>query len=196
MTELGQVESRRATHNDQFSLKCPHQLSILIFVMKTLRAKKGSAKLFKATKDKLLTENQIKLFVDFYNIHQTIPGNKIVCNATRKLTTCVGPWKDKKIKEYGGIENLLRNYKRREASPKKKAIVVSISQEQDKVVYDLPVLKYERTVMTNVQLAQETKSACLRPDIYLTNGRHCDGCEYFSLCLSRLKKLPNYAKAA
>ena len=164
--------------------------------MKTLRAKKGSAKSFKAVKGKPLTEDQIKLFIEFYNIHKTIPGNKIVCNATGKLTTCVGPWKDKKIKEYGGIENLLRNYKRREASPKKNLSIVSTSEDQTNVVYDLPVLKYEKIPMTNEQLAQETRSACLRPDIYLSNGRHCDGCEYFSLCLSRLKILPKYAKAA
>ena len=170
---------------------------MIITVMKTLRAKKGSAKSFKAVKGKPLTEDQIKLFIEFYNIHKTIPGNKIVCNATGKLTTCVGPWKDKKIKEYGGIENLLRNYKRREATQKNN--IVSI-KDPEKVVYDLPAFKYEKIIMTDEQrtkfLAQETKSACLRPDIYLSNGRHCDGCEYISMCLSHLKNLPKYAKAA
>jgi hypothetical protein len=167
----------------------------MVSVMKTLRAKKGSAESFKAVKGKPLTEEQIKSFVEFYNAYKTIPGNKIVCNATGKLTTCVGPWKDKKIKEYGGIENLLRNYKRREASPK---IVKTITQKQsqEQVVYDLPVHKYETIPMTDKQLTEETKSACLRPDIYLNNGRHCEGCNYFSLCKSRLKKLPKYAIAA
>jgi len=168
--------------------------------MKKPRAPKGSAKKFKAVKGKLLTEDQIQLFIEFYNAHKTIPGNKIVCNATGNLTTCVGPWKDKKIKEYGGIENLLRNYKRREASPKKKTNITSIHQERETVVYDLPAFKYEKIIMTSEQrvqfLARETKSACLRPDIYLSNGRHCEGCEYVSMCLSRLKKLPSYAKAA
>jgi len=161
--------------------------------MKAPRAKKNSAKAFKAVKGKFLTEEQIKLFVEFYGVHKTIPGNKIVCNATGNLTTCVGPWKDKKIKEYGGIENLLRNYKRREASSKKMIVIIK-QQESERVVYDLPILTYKTVPLTNEQLSRETKSACLRPDIYLTNGRHCDGCEYFNLCVSRLKKLPKYAK--
>jgi hypothetical protein len=161
--------------------------------MKTNRAKKGSAKQFKATEGKQLTEDQIAQFIEFYKVHNTIPGNKIPCNATRKLTTCVGPWKDKKIKEYGGLENLLRNYKRKEASPKKQLLSEVMKEE---VIYELPAFKYQPIPMTSEQLAQESKSACLRPDIFLNNGRHCDGCAYFSLCLSALKKLPKFAKAA
>ena len=165
--------------------------------MKSNRAKKGSAKQFKAVEGKLLSEEQIKQFIEFYSVHKTIPGNKIICNATGKLTTCVGPWKDKKIKEYGGLENLLRNYKRKEASPKKKQAVVKNQEEQEQVVYDLPILKFEPPKpLTSEQLAEESKSVCLRPDIYLTNGKHCDGCAYYSLCMSALKKLPKYAKAA
>lgn len=165
----------------------------MIAVMKTNRAKKNSAKHFKAVAGKRLTEEQIKLFIEFYNVHKTVPGNKIPCNATGKLTTCVGPWKDKKIKEYGGLENLLRNYKRREATPK----IKQQKEQQDEVVYSLPVIKFEAPKpLTPEQLAKETKSACLRPDIYLSNGRHCEGCAYYSLCLSALKKLPKYATAA
>jgi hypothetical protein len=35
-----------------------------------------------------------------------------------KLTTCVGPWRAKKIAEYGSLENLLRNYKCRGVNKK------------------------------------------------------------------------------
>ena len=163
--------------------------------MKTNRAKKGSAKQFKAVAGKLLSEEQIKQFIEFYKVHNTIPGNKLPCNATGKLTTCVGPWKDKKIKEYGGLENLLRNYKRKEASPKKQKQPVAEVQKEE-VIYELPTFKYQPIPMSSEQLAQESRSACLRPDIFLNNGRHCDGCAYFSLCLSALKKLPKFAKAA
>ena len=177
-------------------MTCPDDQQMVIGVMsKQHRAQKGSAKSFKAVEGQLLTEEQIKLFIEFFNKHNTIPGNKIVCNATGKLTTCVGPWKDKKIKEYGGVENLLRNYKRREATPTK---VVTKAQEvaTEEADYKLPILKYETKPLTSEQLTQETKSACIRPDIYLTNGKHCDGCAYYGLCQSHLKKLPKYAKAA
>ena len=167
-------------------------LSKMIAVMKTNRAKKNSAKHFKAVAGKRLTEEQIKLFIEFYNVHKTVPGNKIPCNVTGKLTTCVGPWKDKKIKEYGGLENLLRNYKRREATPK-----VKKEQQQKETSYSLPIMKLRvPKPLTPEQLAKESKSVCLRPDIYLDNGRHCEGCFYYNFCLSGLKKLPKHATAA
>lgn len=162
--------------------------------MKTNRAKKGSAKQFKAVEGRPLTEEQIAQFLEFYKIHNTIPGNKLPCNVTRKLTTCVGPWKDKKIKEYGGLENLLRNYKRKEASPKKQAVQ---HKEQSEVVWEVPVFRLKVPVpMTKEQLAQDSKSICLRPDIFLNNGRHCEGCVYAKICLNSRKKFPAYAKAA
>ena len=44
--------------------------------------------------------------------------------------------------------------------------------------------------LTNTEIKETTASQCLRPDIFLTNGRHCDGCEYISLCINKLKNLP------
>ena len=29
---------------------------------------------------------------------------------------------------------------------------------------------------------------CLRPDIFLDNGRHCDGCPLFDNCICHIKK--------
>lgn len=33
-----------------------------------------------------------------------------------------------------------------------------------------------------------TQNACIRPDIYLDNGRDCDGCPYFNDCSCEIKK--------
>ena len=48
--------------------------------------------------------------------------------------------------------------------------------------------------LTNKELAETTKSQCLRPDIFLTNGRHCEGCQYIELCNNRIKILPSHSK--
>jgi len=167
---------------------------VIAVMSKQIRAKKGSSKTFKAVEGKQLTEEQISQFIEFFNKYNTIPGNKIVCVATGKLTTCVGPWKDKKIKEYGGVENLLRKYKRKEASVKERvAKIVEAKRE----IFDLPKMSFAKPQpLTAEQLAQDSKSLCLRPDIYLTNGRHCDGCGYFSICLNKRKSLPTYLKKA
>lgn len=34
-----------------------------------------------------------------------------------------------------------------------------------------------------------TENACIRPDIYLDNGRDCEGCPYINDCSCRLKKV-------
>jgi len=166
---------------------------MIIGVMSKLnRAKKNSSKQFKAVEGKQLSEEQIKLFIEFFNKHNTIPGNKIVCTTTGKLTTCVGPWKDKKIKEYGGVENLLRNYKRREAVVKDNVIKF---QEQER--FDLPKIDFAKPQpLTIEQLAETSKANCLRPDIFLNNGRHCEGCPHFAICLNNIKNLPNYLRKA
>jgi hypothetical protein len=34
-----------------------------------------------------------------------------------------------------------------------------------------------------------TEHACIRPDIYLDNGRNCEGCPYFISCACDIKRL-------
>ena len=72
------------------------------------RAKKGQRFKIKAEP---LTEELVQYFVKYYEENGSFPGSKIPCSVTGKLTTCVGPWMRKKIKEYGSAEKLLRGYK-------------------------------------------------------------------------------------
>lgn len=46
--------------------------------------------------------------------------------------------------------------------------------------------------LTDSELSIVSETTCLRPDIFLNNGRHCDGCKYFKVCRSRLKTLPKH----
>lgn len=153
-----------------------------------------------------LTEEQIREFVSYYNKHKSFPGSKIPCTITGKLTTCVGPWMVKKIKEFGSAENLLRNYKCRGAlkterqiikpvstKSKRKNKVKELKDEQKK--WDIPKVNFEAPrPLTAKELTQTTESQCLRPDIFISNGRHCEGCEFYDLCVNRLKCLPAWNK--
>jgi len=152
---------------------------------------------------KPLNEEQIKLFVKHYNKHGSFPGSKIPCSSTGKLTTCIGPWMKKKIKEFGGPENLLRNYKCRGALKIARQIIKPVSAKRKnrklKEIKDenqnwvLPKINFEPPRPLNPSdIADLTGSQCMRPDIYLSNGRHCDGCEYFDLCKNDLKCLPKH----
>jgi hypothetical protein len=169
--------------------------------VKTTTKKKGK----KSTKIKIeakpLTEEQIQEFVRHYNEHGSFPGSKIPCNMTGKLTTCVGPWMIKKIKEFGGPENLLRKYKCRGALKAKKEALKPKSQNKkrremfkslkdENKNWDIPKMTMEPPKpMTEVDIAECTRTVCFRPDIFLDNDRYCDGCEFYDVCSNAHKGL-------
>ena len=170
-------------------------------ITQTKRKKAAKGKGFKI-KPIPLNEDQIKLFTDHYKKFKRFPGSKIPCTVTGKLTTCVGPWMNKKIKEFGSAENLLRNYvcrgaikdKRIKSLPPKtkrtRKLKELVAKEEGR--YDIPSMD-SFVKPTPYNPARESESVCLRPDIFLSNDRHCDGCHHFKVCRNRLKTLPKHA---
>ena len=169
-------------------------------ITQTKRKKTAKGKGFKI-KPNPLTEDQIKLFVDHYKKFKRFPGSKIPCTVTGKLTTCVGPWMNKKIKEFGSAENLLRNYvcrgaikdKRIKSLPPKtkrtRKLKELVAKEEGR--YDIPSMD-SFVKPTPYNPAKESESICLRPDIYLSNDRHCDGCHHFKICRNSHRTLPKH----
>jgi hypothetical protein len=170
----------------------------MIKTVKKSKAAKGKGFKIKAMP---LSEEQITMFVSHYKQFKSFPGSKIPCTITGKLTTCVGPWMQKKIKEFGSAESLLRNYKCRGAikdqrikakpqkvkrKPKAKELI-----EQEHGRYDIPTMD-SFVKPSPYDPAKESEFVCLRPDIFLSNDRHCDGCHHFKICRSRLKTLPKH----
>lgn len=53
-----------------------------------------------------------------------------------------------------------------------------------------PKTKDNRNVLKTADgIANVTQAACIRPDIYLDNGKHCEGCPYFEYCKSKIRRL-------
>lgn len=165
------------------------------------RATKGKA--FKIPAQPL-DEQMIKHFVDYYKQHKAFPGSKIPCSVSGKLSTCMGPWMKKKIQEFGGPEQLLRNYvcrgalkekkvkliKEKKVSKRKK-ISLEVTGPDEPKRYDIPKMTFaEPRPSTDKELSDISKTICLRPDVFISNGRHCDGCESYKLCQNSLKNLP------
>ena len=148
----------------------------------------------RATEGQLLTEDQIKAFLEHFNKTGSFPGNKIPCSKSGKLTTCVGPWKLKKIKEFGSAEALLRTYTCRGVNKKIKEVKIKgipkAKKEKEEKVYDIPQMKNTvRGPITGKALTEHSKTACMRPDVFLDNGRHCYECPHFEVCSNNLKCL-------
>lgn len=150
-----------------------------------------------------LTEQQIQEFVKYYNKHKSFPGSKIPCSVTGKLTTCIGPWMVKKIKQYGSAEGLLRNYKCRGALKNEREatkVVKKKRKQKTQILKDeqknwvIPKMTFvPPRPLTNSEITQTTETQCLRPDIFLSNDRHCDGCSLYNLCSNSLKNMPKYS---
>jgi len=182
----------------------------MIKTTKRTKAKKGQFDHLKATEGKTLTEEQIRAWVKHYEVHSNFPGFKIPCSKTGKLSTCVGPWKDKKIKEFGSAENLLRNYVSRSALKSvKTAVITPIGSKgkkvrkkkektedqikEEKIRKSIPQLKETvRGPLSGQDLIDCTRNACQRPDIFLDNGRNCNGCDFYEICENSLKNLPDF----
>ena len=159
----------------------------------------------RAVEGQQLTERQIKAFVAQYTERGNVPAHKVVCTATGKLTTAVGPWLRKMVERFGGIENFLRNYKCRGATKKVKPVKVKkvrrfrkskdTTQDENKR-YDIPTYNPNpiKVILGGERLIEDTRAACQRPDIYIHNGRNCSGCGFYEICENGLKCLPKWMK--
>lgn len=151
----------------------------------------------KAIAGKQLTEDQIKVYVDKFNKDGNFPGHKIPCTVTGKLTTAVGPWLRKKVKEFGSAEALLRGYKCRgalksEKPQKVKAISKKGRPRRERIgVKDIPAMPTgTKRPQTAEEFTEASHRECARPDIFLDNGRHCLDCPHYAICENELKNLP------
>lgn len=160
-----------------------------------VKSVKTKNKRFKLTTGPL-TESQIELFLAHYKQHKNFPGSKIACNITGKPVTCTGPWMKKKIEEYGGPENLLRKYRCRGALKKAKQIIKGVKsrkklkqkRKDEDGNYIIPTLPQgSQRPITKAEMTEMSKSICMRPDIFLDNGRHCEGCMHFDICVNSIK---------
>ena len=179
-------------------------------VVKSTAKKKGKAlkgdPTLRAVEGQQLTERQIKAFVAQYNERGNFPAHKIVCTVTGKLSTAVGPWLRKQVAKFGSAENLLRNYKCRNATKKVKPVKVKKvrrfsrkhkdTNEDENKRYDIPTYNPNpiKVILGGERLIEDTRTACQRPDIYIHNGRNCGGCGFYEICENSLKCLPKWMK--
>ncbi len=64
--------------------------------------------------------------------------------------------------------------------------------------YQMPLMKgaARSNLLTNKEgIKLVTENACIRPDIYLDNGRYCDGCFYWKDCECKIKRVTKSYKA-
>lgn len=83
----------------------------------------------------------------------------------------------KKIKNRAKVEKL----------EKRKEVQEYIKQQEGAYIVKPHIRNY--IDLTNAsQVAELTKSSCLRPDIYLNNGKACNGCHIYKLCKCSARK--------
>ncbi|MEI6423823.1 MAG: hypothetical protein WCP55_16525 [Lentisphaerota bacterium] len=141
-----------------------------------------------------------KAWAKFYEEKGKLPAKQIPCSVTGTMITIFGENLARRIQNYGSVENLLMNFVSRAAQPKvpktdkakkpKKLPKSSVEfiEEQGQVRYDLPLFNPDKpTVKIDLVISgdacrKETMDSCFRPDIYLDNGKACNGCRLFENC--------------
>ena len=69
------------------------------------------------------------------------------------------------------------------------------SKKNEEKLWNIPKLNFDPPrPLTNEEIKESSQTQCFRPDVYLSNGRHCEGCEYFELCTNELKCMPKHLK--
>ena len=83
----------------------------------------------------------------------------------------------KKFKNRAKIEKL----------EKRKEVQEYIKQQEGAYIVK-PHIRNYIDLTSPSQVAELTKSSCLRPDIYLNNGKACNGCHIYKLCKCSARK--------
>jgi len=149
----------------------------------------------------VMTRETAQEYAAFYEKNGKLPVKQIPCTVTGTMITIFGDNLKRRIKAYGGVEDLLMNFVCRAASPKKEKKTSSTRDyaqkkaELENIVYDIPKVNLNRpkTVIDLVEnpeaCAKYTADSCYRPDIFLNNGKACNGCQLYKNCAYAGKKL-------
>jgi hypothetical protein len=149
-----------------------------------------------------MTKDQINKEVLYYQNTKKLSTHPfILCSKSGEKTHLFGPNLETRIKRFGSLEKLLtefecrkvRNAGKHQKPPrtKKTRKKTKTSEEVKPTHYNLPRMG-EFLSPPPFDIEKETESRCLRPDIFLSNNRHCDGCVHFKYCRSRVKNLPSH----
>ena len=121
----------------------------------------------------------------------------LYCTVTGEKVMSFGQMLQKKIQKYNGLENLLNTFVSRKAKSLSKPPKITKVKRQKKIkiekideqTYDIPTFRNEPPkVILLSENSEHTKSACLRPDIFLDSGRKCDYCFMNGYCQAPNKK--------
>jgi hypothetical protein len=155
-------------------------------------------------------KNTIADEITLYNKTGKLSSTKITCTKCSGLVTAFGTNLEGKIKKHGGLSNLLETFTCRKctsaskpAKPvkEKKARKVKLHKkinEEGEVVYDIPRMKWSIPKNTFLKdepelIADLTKFSCVAPQLFLNNGKTCDGCTFWSNCQCPIKTANEFA---
>lgn len=136
-------------------------------------------------------------FIAEYNATGKPTSKKIPCSVTGAMVTMFGSNLHNRVKKFGSVEALLDGFVSRNAKPKKvKVVPVARKRKAKKDMKPAaPLVKLvaryqpERMdLMSRDAVRELTSDNCMRPGLFLDNGRKCTGCPYFENCACALKR--------
>jgi len=156
-------------------------------------------------------KNTVADEIELYNKTGKLSSPKIACSKCQGLVTAFGSNLEGKIKKYGGLSNLLETFACRkcvsaskpikpEKIKKVRKVTLHVKTDKDgKIKYDIPAFKV--SIPKNTFLKDEPElienisknGICLAPQLFLNNGKSCDGCTFWSNCQCSIKTANEFA---
>ena len=156
--------------------------------------------------------------MEYYVENKKLPHNKITCKECRRTATSMfGTNLRNTLPKFGNdIEALLKGFvcrpcrtiktederlkkPKEEKKPKaiKEVAVLTLEEIEDRkeeIRKSIPKVDLNKkltpvTPDSKEQVQHMTATACIRPDVYLNNGRFCNGCPWIKHCICKLKRI-------
>lgn len=165
-------------------------------------------------REKLILSPEDKAeWAKMYDVSKKLPNINIPCNVCSMGITCGHDNLHSKVAKFGGILNLLNNFVCRECrraseeSTGRSTSTVARSERKPRAVseadpetkrYDLPEVNLNpvrcsytiEEIAASKELTEEfTDGSCLKPRLYLDNGKTCDNCVLYTNCACTIKQL-------
>ena len=155
-----------------------------------------------------------KEWVEFFEKHKKFPQKKVGCVDCNHLTDMFSTNLNNRIERFGGPMQLLTQFQCRACRPESAKRVVNKGVKRGrKAVREEHIealkesarnLKCEYNI-TTIPLDDKHQGAveevtrgnnCWRPDMFLDNGRACNGCSLFKHCLCSFKRIKEDKKSS
>jgi len=138
--------------------------------------------------------------IKMYNEVGKLPEKHVPCTVCNRGVTMFSSNLTNRVERFGGVENLLNNFKCKSCATPAKVVKPKIRKEKKakKIAVEAYRPIYRGHVIKTINLNEDKNyviDTCWRPDLYLNADRTCDDCSLYNKCQASVRKLSKRKQA-